>query len=225
MGTTVEELKKLYTKLGGKDKQVATFNQPGEVLNAINEIDLPTDYELPKVTTADAGKVLTVSDAGKWDAEEAGGGLPDVTAEDEGKVLTVNSEGEWDAETPTKELPAVTSEDNGNVLTVVDGAWAKAAANDELYTLEITEDSSNRLYLPNGMTGADLQNIAKNKCVEIIDYNRVDVYRHYIVTYNGPDAIVLSCIYPYGQTARFSYIKFTPTATYSTITNKDITLS
>ena len=127
MGTTVEELKKLYTKLGGKDKQVATFNQPGEILNAINEIDLPTDYELPKVTTTDAGKVLTVSDAGKWDAEtpvEPEPELPAVTSEDEGKVLTVDSEGAWGAETPTKELPAVTAEDEGKVLTVdSEGAW------------------------------------------------------------------------------------------------------
>lgn len=127
MGTTVEELKKLYKKLGGKDKQVATFNQPGEVINAINELDLPTDYELPKVTTTDVGKVLTVSDEGKWDAEIPTKELPAVTSEDEGKVLTVDSEGAWGAETPTKELPAVTSEDNGNVLSVVDGAWAKAA--------------------------------------------------------------------------------------------------
>lgn len=150
MGTTVEELKRLYTKLGGKDKQVATFNQPGEIINAINELDLPTDYELPKVTTTDAGKVLTVSDAGKWDAETPTKELPAVTSEDEGKVLTVDSEGAWGAETPTKELPAVTSEDAGKVLTVdSEGAWGAETPTKELPAVT-SEDNGNILSVVDG---------------------------------------------------------------------------
>ena len=158
MGTTVEELKRLYTKLGGKDKQVATFNQPGEIINAINELDLPTDYELPKVTTTDVGKVLTVSDEGKWDAEEAGGGLPEVTSADEGKVLTVDSEGAWGAETPTKELPAVTAEDNGKVLGVVDGGWSTTKLSDNYLVLPCTLDGD-RLTSP--ITAEEMVNARK----------------------------------------------------------------
>lgn len=75
MGTTSEELKKLYAKLGGKDPKVAGFSAPGEILNAINEIPLPTEYELPTVTTEDAGDVLVVNDEGKWDKGEAGSGV------------------------------------------------------------------------------------------------------------------------------------------------------
>lgn len=40
MGTTTEELKKLYSKLGGKDSNIPKVSTPGEVLNGINELDL-----------------------------------------------------------------------------------------------------------------------------------------------------------------------------------------
>lgn len=113
MGTTSEELKKLYAKLGGKDPKVAGFSAPGEILNAINEIPLPTEYELPTVTTEDAGDVLVVNEEGKWDKGEASGGLPEVT-----------------------------TDDNGDILQVVNGAWEKAAPSKDVVTIEATLETS-----------------------------------------------------------------------------------
>ena len=119
MGTTSEELKKLYKKLGGKDPKVAGFSAPGEILNAINEIPLPTEYELPTVTTEDAGDVLVVNEEGKWDKGEAGGGLPEVT-----------------------------TEDNGDILQVVNGAWAKAAMSKDVVIYNVTRGTDNKITLP-----------------------------------------------------------------------------
>lgn len=54
-----------------------------------------------------------------------GADLPDVTSADNGKVLSVVS-GEWNKADAPKELPTTTTSDNGKVLAVVNGAWAKA---------------------------------------------------------------------------------------------------
>ena len=81
--------------------------------------------ELPVVQTTDAGKVLTVDESGDWVPGELPKELPVVQTTDEGKVLTVDSSGEWSAETPETELPAVTSADEGKVLTVdSSGEWS-----------------------------------------------------------------------------------------------------
>lgn len=126
MGTTVEELKKLYTKLGGKDKQVATFNQPGEVINAINELDIGGGG-MPDVGPEDVGKVATVNDEGKWDAETPSA-VPTVTPNPEGEAtadLTKLGINDDIYGIPTG-LPAVTAEDNGKIAKVIEGAWDKA---------------------------------------------------------------------------------------------------
>lgn len=93
MGTTTEELKKLYAKLGGTDPNIPKASTPGEVLNGINELELGGD-KLPVVTEADNGKALGVKQ-GQWDKMDVDIELPDVTSEDAGKVLMVNDEGNW----------------------------------------------------------------------------------------------------------------------------------
>jgi hypothetical protein len=50
-------------------------------------------------------------------------GLPKVTTDDNNKVLTV-VEGEWTVQTPASGLPDVSSVDNGKFLRVVSGAWS-----------------------------------------------------------------------------------------------------
>ena len=105
-----------------------TSADEGKVLTVDNEgkwIAENVPEELPTVTSADEGKVLTVDNDGQWTAEDVPKELPVVQTTDEGKVLTVDENGTWSAETPETELPAVTSADEGKVLTVdSNGAWS-----------------------------------------------------------------------------------------------------
>lgn len=91
----------------------------------LNGTEVTIGAELPAVTAADNGDVLTVVE-GAWAKAEPTAELPAVTATDNGDILTV-VEGSWAKAEPASQLPAVTVSDNGNVLTVVEGAWAKAA--------------------------------------------------------------------------------------------------
>lgn len=92
----------------------------------LNGTEVTIGAELPAVTAADNGDVLTVVE-GAWAKAEPTAELPAVTATDNGDVLTV-VEGSWAKAEPASQLPAVTASDNGDVLTVVSGEWAKAAA-------------------------------------------------------------------------------------------------
>ena len=149
MGTTSEELKKLYYKLGGEDVNVSKASTPGEIINAINELDLASAYELPAVTSTDNGKALGVVE-GKWNKMSIPKELPAVSGADNGKCLGV-SEGKWEAMTIPKELPAVTGDDNGQILGVVEGEWSKMTAPKELPAFDPVEDEGKVLGIKDGV--------------------------------------------------------------------------
>lgn len=68
MNTTVEALKGLYAALGGTAADVADITLIPDMIDAIAEhIGTGGAAELPTVTAADNGKVLTVAD-GAWAA-------------------------------------------------------------------------------------------------------------------------------------------------------------
>lgn len=90
--TNVEALKTLYTALGGKAADVAGVNTVADMIVKIATVAGST-IELPAVTGADNGNVLTVVE-GKW----AKAAIP-------------------------SQLPAVSATDNGSVLKVIEGAW------------------------------------------------------------------------------------------------------
>lgn len=103
----VTALKSLYVAMGGKTTdyysdiaggaKVAEYNQIADVICAMAKIAVPA--ELPAVTSADAGAVLMVSEAGKWAVDYVPAELPEVSADDNGDMLKVVS-GEWAKFTP-----------------------------------------------------------------------------------------------------------------------------
>ena len=66
MNTTVDALKALYVALGGTASDVADVVLIPDMIDAIATVAATaTAAELPKVTSSDNGKVLTVV-SGKW---------------------------------------------------------------------------------------------------------------------------------------------------------------
>ena len=125
-----EALKWIYASLGGDISALANVNDVTAILNAIADLDtvqkIKSATELPDVSDADDGDVLTVVD-GEWaKAEPSGGGssLPSVTPTDNGDVLTV-VDGAWDKAAPSG-LPAVTGADFGKTMQVGTGTQTLA---------------------------------------------------------------------------------------------------
>lgn len=65
---TVDALKEVYKSLGGDADTVANMTLSAEVLVEISKIVAGAGTVLPSVSIEDAGKVLTVDNAGKWAA-------------------------------------------------------------------------------------------------------------------------------------------------------------
>lgn len=64
MKTITDSLKKFYAKLGGDVSKLPSRTTSADLIDAMS--DVYTDSELPAVTSADAGKILTVDSEGNW---------------------------------------------------------------------------------------------------------------------------------------------------------------
>lgn len=105
-----------------------------DYIKKIDKEYLPDDIgvggsSLPKVTTSDNNKVMTVVN-GAWAAQTPASELPTVTGSDNNKVLKVIN-GSWGIGNETNELPTVTSSDAGKFLRVSStGTWIVEALQD-----------------------------------------------------------------------------------------------
>ena len=97
MKTTVEELKELYTSMGGTAHDVAGVSTIPDMLAALAEI-AGTTIELPAVSSTDNGDVLTVV-SGKWAKADLPKELPESATS--GQVLTYNGSAWGAANVPT----------------------------------------------------------------------------------------------------------------------------
>lgn len=71
--TNVEALKELYIALGGNEADFTATTNPEAIHLIATVAATAIAAELPKVTSSDNGKVLTV-DGGKWKAKALPGG-------------------------------------------------------------------------------------------------------------------------------------------------------
>lgn len=134
----------IIDNFNGSDVCIFSVTTPGEhtfeiryAEDCIKKIDkeyLPDDIggggsSLPKVTTSDNNKVMTVVN-GAWAAQTPASELPTVTGSDNNKVLKVIN-GSWGIGNETNELPTVTSSDAGKFLRVSStGTWIVEALQD-----------------------------------------------------------------------------------------------
>lgn len=113
MGTTTEELKKLYAKLGGAEETAKDTSTPGEVLNAINELDIGGGSgNLPPVTPEDNGKVLGVVN-GNWAKTEVEAQIADesvTTAKLHDEAITTDKMSDYAVTTDKVANEAITAE-------------------------------------------------------------------------------------------------------------------
>ena len=100
---TVEALKELYKSFGGK--LTDTYSDIADGIPVGNYTVIP-----------DCFAALAEIAGGSIE-------LPVVTQADAGDVLTVNAEGKWANAEPAKELPSVTADDNGSLLRAIGGTW------------------------------------------------------------------------------------------------------
>lgn len=90
----VNALKKFFAEhFGVTFPGTATDETIESVIRYAAENGHVVESELPPVTDADAGKVLSVNAQGKWAAGAIPAELPAYTAADAGKVLAVDTDG------------------------------------------------------------------------------------------------------------------------------------
>lgn len=97
----VDAMAEVYTDKEGTYVEVTEEVTEGTKIATIKtnneDHDIYAPVELPAVTSADEGKVLSVDSNGAWIADDIPTELPAVTSADEGKVLSVDSNGDWAA--------------------------------------------------------------------------------------------------------------------------------
>lgn len=127
-GTTV--IKRGLFALEYNYKSSSKYYSPAAYTYGAVDFDL-TD-RLPEVTSADAGKVLTVDSSGAWGAANPATELPAVTSSDENSVLAVDSSGTW----------AVNSDFNSRLDTVESNlGYARSDIEELQYDVDAVEDN------------------------------------------------------------------------------------